>query len=73
MQYYELVISCVTCGAQHSISNLAEMPNLNDAEVLATAKHSPNCAVPRSGTATVQETPREDEPNTVLYEIREAH
>lgn len=70
---YEIVITCLVCGAVHSISHVEEQLALDDAEVLAQAKHSPDCVLLQSGNGKVQQETREHEPFVVLYTIEEAH
>lgn len=68
---YEVVITCHVCGAVHSISGLAQKAILSDDEVIAQAKHSPDCALLQSGQGKVQQETRDSEPNLSLYTIGE--
>ncbi len=67
---YELVIECLVCGASLSMSHLKEAPIVSDADVLKQAKHSPGCALARSGKGIVEKSTRADEPHVIIYSIK---
>lgn len=68
---YEIVITCLVCGAQRSISHLAEQPNFSDAEILEKAGHAPDCPLAQVGRGIVSKTKRDGEPTITLYSISE--
>jgi hypothetical protein len=68
---YELVITCLKCGAERSVHGLDEKANLSNDEVLAQAGHTPQCSLKLSGTGKVKSTPRAEEPWVSLYTAEE--
>lgn len=68
---YELVITCLKCGAERYTHGLPEKAELSDSEVLAQAGHTPQCPLKLSGTGKVQSAPRESEPWVSLYTVEE--
>jgi len=68
---YELVITCLKCGADRSVHGLAEKAKLSDDEVIAQAGHTPQCSLKLSGSGKVQSIPREHEPWVSIYTVTE--
>lgn len=68
---YEMVITCLKCGAEKSIHGLAEKAELNDDDIIAQAGHTPQCSLKLSGIGKVKSTPRAEEPWMSLYTVGE--
>ena len=68
---YEIVITCLSCEAQRSISHV-EDSTLSDADVIAQSGHTPQCNLKGATNVMVECESRPSEPNVILYTIKEA-
>ncbi len=68
---YELVITCLKCGAQKSVHHLPEKAELSDTDVIAQAGHTPQCKLRGATNVVVARESRPDEPHVSLYTVKE--